>query len=149
MKRKNTIEIISFLFVLLFTYAAFVKLFDYQKFTIQVGQSPLLAGFGGVVPWAVIGSELIVSFLFAFPRLRMMALFGALMLMTMFTVYIIAILNFSPYVPCSCGGILEWLGWREHLFFNTAFILLALVGIVLQAKLNGAAQGGSSNTVPS
>jgi hypothetical protein len=35
-----------------------------------------------------------------------------------FTTYIILILNFSSFIPCSCGGILEKLGWTEHLIFN-------------------------------
>jgi hypothetical protein len=52
--------------------------------------------------------------------------------MTMFSGYIIAILNFSDYVPCSCGGILEKLGWTEHLAFNIAFMVLAVVGIFLE-----------------
>jgi hypothetical protein len=54
--------------------------------------------------------------------------------MVMFTAYIVAILNFSNYVPCSCGGVLEKLGWREHLIFNSAFVVLGLIGIVLQAE---------------
>jgi hypothetical protein len=49
--------------------------------------------------------------------------------MTMFTAYIVAILKFSDFVPCSCGGVLEHLGWPEHLILNIAFTVLALIGI--------------------
>lgn len=131
MKRKITIEIISFLFVLLFLYASFSKLLDYQKFSVQIGQSPLLTGFGDFIPWVVIASEIGVSILLVIPRLRLAGFLGAFSLMVMFTAYIIAILNFSTYIPCSCGGILEKLGWTEHLIFNIFFTVLALVGIVL------------------
>lgn len=134
MKRKIAIEIISFLFILLFIYAALNKLADYQKFVIQIGQSPLLTGFGDTIPWMVISAEIVTAVLFVIPTFRLAALFCSLCLMAMFTTYIFAILNFSSYVPCSCGGILENLGWTDHLVFNLCFVLLALVGIVLQAN---------------
>src|SRR5882757_5957191 len=134
MKRKIAIEIIVFLFILLFTYASFNKLLDYQKFTIQIGQSPLLTGFGGSIPWMVITVELLISALLVIPRLRLVAFFGAFSLMVMFTAYIVAILNFSSYIPCSCGGVLAKLGWTEHLYFNAAFILFGLAGIILEAS---------------
>ena len=136
MKRRFVIEITAFLFIVLFSYAALVKLFDYQKFTVQIGQSPLLTGFGNTIPWMVISIEILVSIMMVIPRLRLIAFFSAFSLMTMFTAYIIAILNFSSYIPCSCGGVLEKLGWTEHLIFNVAFVLLGLTGIVLQAAEN-------------
>lgn len=134
MKRKIAIEILSFLFILLFVYAAFHKLIDYQKFRVQIGQSPLLTGFGDVIPWMVIALELIIAVMLMSTRVRLIAFFAAFSLMTMFTTYIVAILSFSPYVPCSCGGVLERLGWTEHLIFNGVFVLLGLAGILLQAK---------------
>lgn len=136
MKKKRIIlECICFLFVVLFTYAAANKLLDYQKFSVQIGLSPLVTGFGGVIPWMVISSELIISVLLLIPRSRMAALFASFSLMTMFTAYIVAILKFSSFVPCSCGGVLEKLGWTEHLIFNCAFVALALTGIILQATI--------------
>jgi uncharacterized membrane protein YphA (DoxX/SURF4 family) len=134
MKSAVTIELISFLFILLFMYAGLSKLMDYQKFTIEIGQSPLLTGFGTTLPWIVIGVEVLIPLLFVLPTFRLYAFFASFSLMTMFSVYIVAILGISPYVPCSCGGVLEDLGWTEHLIFNGMFVLLALVGIILQAN---------------
>lgn len=51
----------------------------------------------------------------------------------MFTAYIIVILNYSSFVPCSCGGILEEMGWKEHLIFNIAFTILAAIASVVIA----------------
>ena len=48
----------------------------------------------------------------------------------MFTVYIILILYFSDFVPCSCGGVLENLSWKEHVVFNVLFIMFALFSIL-------------------
>lgn len=134
MKRTFVLELISFLFMVLFVYAAGNKLQDYQKFTVQIGQSPLLTGFGGTLPWIVIALELIISILLMMPRWRLVAFFAAFSLMTMFTAYIYAILHYSPYIPCSCGGVLENLSWREHLLFNSLFVLAAAAGIILQTR---------------
>src|SRR5690606_24066672 len=73
--------------------------------------------------------------LFGFARYRLLAFYGALGLMTVFTAYIIILLQFSTYIPCSCGGILEQLGWHEHLIFNFIFLGMALLGVFLQASL--------------
>jgi hypothetical protein len=47
----------------------------------------------------------------------------------MFTTYIFLILNFSDYIPCSCGGVLEKMGWTEHIVFNLIFIVIAAIGV--------------------
>src|SRR5690606_19412237 len=64
-------------------------------------------------------------------RFRMLGLYGFYGLMVMFTTYIIIILNFTSFIPCSCGGVLEKLGWTEHLIFNIAFIVLSGVAILI------------------
>ena len=125
------IEVICFLFIFLFSYAAISKLLDFNTFKIQLGQSPLLTAFAGWVAWVVPIVELVTALLLAIPKYRLAALYMALSLMSLFTLYIIAILNFSDYVPCSCGGILENMGWQEHLIFNVIFLGLAMIGILI------------------
>ena len=132
--KKIAIEIICFLFILLFTYAAVVKLMDVQKFTVQIGQSPLLTDFAGVVAWAVPITELLIAGMLAITRFRQWGLYASFGLMTMFTAYIIAILQFGDDIPCSCGGVLESMGWTEHLIFNCGFILLGLSGVILHSR---------------
>lgn len=132
--KKVLIEIISCLFIILFVYAAFTKLMDYQKFTVQIGQSPLLMALSGWIAWMVPTVEIVVALMLSFPKIRLLGMYASFTLMTMFTVYIVMILNFADHVPCSCGGILEKLGWTEHLIFNISFMLLALVGIHLLTK---------------
>ncbi len=128
------IEIISALFILLFVYAAASKLIDYQKFRIQLGQSPLLTAFAGRVSWIIPSLETIISIMLAFPRFRLFGLYASFSLMVMFTAYIIAITKFSDYVPCSCGGVLQNMSWNQHLVFNIAFVVLALIGIIIHSK---------------
>ncbi len=129
--RPWIVDIICLLFVVLFTYAAVSKLLEFEKFRVQLGQSPLLTAFADMVVWTIPAVELAISLLLFVPRFRLVALYASLSLMTLFTAYIVTVLYFSPYVPCSCGGILENLGWTEHLVFNLVFIALAIAGIVL------------------
>ncbi|WP_316837884.1 MauE/DoxX family redox-associated membrane protein [Pedobacter nutrimenti] len=133
--RGVIVEVISGLFFLLFLYAATSKLMDYDKFQIQIGKSPILTDFAGVLVWLVPAVEIGVCLLLIFPRTIMLGLYGCLLLMAMFTAYIIAILNFSDSIPCSCGGVLAAMSWEQHLVFNVVFLVLAIVGILLQSKV--------------
>jgi hypothetical protein len=128
------IEIICALFIILFVYAALTKLLDYEKFRVQIGQSPLLTAFAGWIAWMVPVAEILISLMLVFVRLRLIGLYAAFSLMVMFTTYIICILTLSLYIPCSCGGVLEKLGWKEHLVFNIVFIMLAAIAILISYR---------------
>ena len=114
----HTVQGIGFFFILLWVYAATAKLLDFEAFSVQLGQSPLLSAYAGVLVWLVPLSEYVLSGLLMFPKTRKAGLLGSLSLMTAFTTYIIIILNYADFVPCSCGGILESLGWTEHLILE-------------------------------
>ncbi|PZO26495.1 MAG: hypothetical protein DCE86_14350, partial [Flavobacteriaceae bacterium] len=129
---KNTVtDIICFLYIVLFVYAAINKLLDFENFQVQLGQSPLLSSFAGFVSYTVISVEFIVSLMLCLPRTRYAGIFAAFCLMSMFSTYIFIMLNFSPFVPCSCGGILEKMSWTQHLIFNVVFVVIALVALLI------------------
>jgi hypothetical protein len=138
MLRKNALNIISSLFALLFVYAAVSKLLDYQKFTVQLGQSPILANTSGFIAWFIPTVELLIAIFLSTPKLRSVGLYSFFGLMTAFTTYIVLASKFSDYVPCSCGGVLENLGWTAHLIFNAAFMLLAVTAILFQQSYEAA-----------
>lgn len=132
--RSAVIDIICLLYIVLFVYAAVSKILDYENFRVQLGQSPLLTAFADWVAVCVPAIEILIALLLLPDRTRFIGLFGSFSLMVMFTTYIVIILNFSEFIPCSCGGILEKLGWTEHFIFNCGFIVLALIGLVLIRK---------------
>lgn len=131
MRKTLFIEIIASLFILLFVYAAVSKLIDYQKFRVQLGQSPLLTAFADWVAWVIPTVEIIIAILLASRKFRIQGLFASFSLMTMFTTYIFIITRYSEYVPCSCGGILQTMSWEQHFMFNIIFVTLGLTGILL------------------
>ena len=135
MKKTLIIDLICGAFILLFVYAATSKLMDMHKFAAQIGQSPIFTSVSHLVAWMVIVMEFGASMLLAWPRHRIIGLHASLFLMTIFTTYILVILSFSENIPCSGGGVLQRLGWGEHLAFNIFFVALAIAGIVLQQRI--------------
>ena len=130
--KKNTAELtVASLFVLLFLYAAVSKIIDFQKFRIQLAQSPLLTVYAAWFAWFVPALEIGISIILLSNRWRLIGLYSSFSLMVMFTAYIIAIMQFSEYIPCSCGGILQHMRWKGHLIFNIVFTLLAVTGVLL------------------
>lgn len=133
--RNIIIKIICLLYVLLFVYAAMSKILDFERFEVQLAQSPLLSAFAFMISRAVISTELLAALFLMLPATRSVGLYISLSLMTMFTVYIFLILHYSSFVPCSCGGILEKMTWNAHMIFNLLFVLLALAAILLVSPL--------------
>tara|TARA_R100000306_G_scaffold19529_1_gene23652 strand:+ start:4454 stop:5929 length:1476 start_codon:yes stop_codon:yes gene_type:complete len=127
--RGLAVEIISVLFVILFVYAAVSKVFDFGVFVGQLAQSPLLSAFAYPIAVSVPSMEIGIAVLLMISKFRYFALFASYMIMVMFTTYILIILNFSDFIPCSCGGVLEKLSWTQHLLFNICFIVLSGIAI--------------------
>ena len=136
MKRKIFIEIICALFILLFVYAALTKIEDFEKFRVQLGNSPIIAPLANWMAWIIPILEISITLLFFFKRFQLIALYASFSLMVMFSTYIVAIIKFSEYIPCSCGGILQNMTWNEHLLFNIGFVFLGIVGILLYPTKN-------------
>lgn len=139
MKSKTksiVLEIICLLFVVLFVYAAFSKIWDYSKFKFQLHQSPLIREFSNWLPWVILTIEIVIAALLVIPKYRLLGLYLSLFIMTLFTAYLIIILNFyeSKDIPCSCGGILNKIGWKTHIYFNLFFVFISAVGIIMSPK---------------
>ncbi len=126
--------LIAISFAFLFTYTALSKAMDFKNFQVQLARSPLLSAYAGIISYAMIILELSAVGLLSFAVTRRHGLYASFGLMTAFTLYIWLILNYSDFVPCSCGGILEKMSWNQHLVFNIGSVLLALYGIILMEK---------------
>ncbi|MDM1457307.1 hypothetical protein HX025_11695 [Myroides odoratimimus] len=136
MKTKFILFVRYFL-VLLFVYAAVSKLVVFDEFKVQLTQSPLLSVYAGSIAYMVLLIELGISLLLVLEKTKLLALYLSYGLMVAFSIYIYLILNYSDFIPCSCGGVLEKLGWSEHLWFNITvciFTLLAIYFLDTKAK---------------
>lgn len=135
--RKHFIKIVSILLALLFIYAAASKLLDFEAFQVQLAQSPLLSAYAGIISYLILAVEFVVALMLLIPASNRWGLYFSVGLMSAFTIYIYLILKYSDFIPCNCGGILEKLGWTEHMIFNIFFFLLAFLAIYIKAKREG------------
>lgn len=126
--RRYTSGFIKSVFIFLFVYTATAKLADHEKFEVVLNASPLIGSFASWVSWLVPFTEIFIAFLLLRPGTRHMGFAGSFLLMLFFSFYIAWMLLFSPHLPCSCGGIIGQLNWREHLIVNLLLTSLAAFG---------------------
>lgn len=134
MKKEVVITIIAYLFIILFIYTSVSKIAGFDTYLHDLRRSPLLHSFAVFISIAIPASELIVAALLATPKTREQGLFGAFTLMILFTLYVGYVLTFRTERPCTCGGIIRELSWPNHMIFNLLFLLLSIVGILIQRR---------------
>ena len=133
MYRKIVIEIIAFIFIVLFMYTGISKFFiEHTVFEEQIKQSPILKHFSTPIVWGLPLVEFLASVLLVIPKWRYKGLLLSFGLMTGFTIYVLSLISSSKELPCSCGGIISLLSWKDHLILNLFLLLISLVGIYLQ-----------------
>jgi len=135
MKKNVIIEIISGLLAILFMYASLSKLLNYTTFRLQVSASPVINQFAAIV-WILPVVEIMITAMLAVNYTRKYGLYASAFLLVLFTGYICCMLVFVEHLPCSCGGVLTKLTWKQHILFNMFFLSICLVGIVLEKKEN-------------
>ena len=133
LNKNLIIEIICSLLIILFIYSSLSKLSAYNRFSVQLSKSPFITSFYKLVAWSIPAAEIVIAFLLAVKRTRLVGLYASFFLMSLFTAYLVIMLNFSYYIPCSCGGVLEYLSWEQHIVFNSFFIVIAGAGVLLKA----------------
>ena len=108
---------------------------EYSVFKEQIATSPILSPVSKSIAVGVPLMEFLTVLFLVVPRWRLKGLRIALTLMISFTSYIIALLSFSKVLPCSCGGVLAEMSWSQHLLFNSLFIALAALAILLEKRV--------------
>ncbi|HVU95498.1 MAG TPA: MauE/DoxX family redox-associated membrane protein [Puia sp.] len=134
MNRSILADVIAFFFIFLFVYTGAIKLTEIQTFRQQLSSSPLMSSMAGVITWALPIGELLLAIALFLPRTRLKALYTTAALMTAFTVYVVIILLIDNELTCSCGGIIEELTPKQHVAFNSACVILAVIGILALRK---------------
>lgn len=129
MLRKFISEAAASLLILLFTYAALSKLFAYGSFRSVLGTSPLIGVLAPWLPFLLPAAELLITMLLIVPSHRHRGFRAAMVLLGLFTVYLCGMVLFAPQLPCSCGGVLQQMSWKEHIAFNGFFLIVAFAGL--------------------
>ncbi|MDQ0640071.1 putative membrane protein YphA (DoxX/SURF4 family) [Pedobacter sp. W3I1] len=120
------------LLVLLFVYAALSKLFTFSDFDQQLHNQSFPSWLADFLLYFLIPAEIITALLLCFKRTLLFGLLSSAALLLAFTSYIaMVMLHFWDRVPCSCGGILNQMGWSAHLVFNSIFLIFNLIALYL------------------
>ncbi|MCR9262535.1 MAG: hypothetical protein NXH86_00170 [Flavobacteriaceae bacterium] len=133
---SKLITLFSLLLTILFVYTAVSKLIHLDLFQWHLELMPYISPFASSISWVVPFLELVIAGLLWFPKYRTMALYTSFFLLGLFTTYIIIVLKYSDSIPCSCGGVISTLGWKDHILFNVTFMIMALLGIICSNKQN-------------
>lgn len=130
--KKVTINVISVMLIILFVHAGLIKWMDYSTFKTQLSAYPLLSPFAGVIAWLFPAIEMATAVLLVSARTRTLGLAVSLSIMTILSAYIIFLLNAAADAPCACQALLGFTTWPAQLKFNMIFMLIALLGLLLQ-----------------
>ncbi len=128
LNNKNIIELIRYLLILLYLYTCFHKIVDKDVFEETLSKSKLIYEYKDLLFYLVPLSEIIVIILLI-PNRFLNGLYFSLFLMSSFTIYLIAVNNFSLYDGCSCGGIFNSMPYWLHVTINIFFIIINVYAI--------------------
>ena len=138
MKKAILIDVISYAFAFLFVYTAVSKFFILDIFLEDIQKISIIKSFAPIITLLIPILEILVSLCLIIPNKRLLGLYSSFILMVVFTLYVAGVLLFteSKYRPCTCGGVIRELTWKQHLWLNTGLTLLSFAGIILQKKNN-------------
>ena len=130
--KKKIADIICGLLILLFVYAAFSKLLAFGQFRFVLNRAPLTGNYSTLFAVLIPTIELIIAALLITPGSSNAGLISAISLLMVFTTYLAFMVLTDPNLPCSCGGVIQQLSWKQHIAFNIFFIVLGIIGIYFQ-----------------
>jgi len=133
-RKEAIVETIVMLLVFLFLYTALSKYAELGRFRIVLYNSPLLNHWVHYIAYGLPALEIAIVLLLIIPRTRLMGLYASMVLLIIFTGYLCYMIAYTPHLPCTCGGVISKMTWKQHIFFNTGFIILSLIGIIQQRK---------------
>ena len=128
-------DIISASLIFLFVYVAISKIIEHDLFVHALGTSPLLKKISTEISWLIPLVEILISIFLLIPRWSKTGLLFSTLIMGLFTLYIGYMIVFIPQLPCSCGGILKELTWKQHLLFDIFLTLIAFIGFLLKKEI--------------
>jgi len=113
-----------FILIALWSYAFFIKIIDFSHYQKQMADQPFAGIFKSVLTYGLLVFEGIAALLLIIGHQRS-GLRLSLMLLIAFSLYILFILaGYFPERPCSCGGFISKMSWKNHLWFNLALIAI-------------------------
>ena len=128
------IEVVTLLLILLFAYTGLMKITENARFAYTMNDNPLIEPYTNTLRFAVPSIELITVALLLTRKTRRTGLLVSTILLLAFTCYVAVMLATQSHLPCSCGGIIEYLDWKQHLIINTMLTIAGGAAYALHRK---------------
>lgn len=127
-------DLAAYLLLALLIYTAASKFFTIDSFASTLAKSPLIGNLNKIAAWSIPISEVAISSLLIVTKTRKWGLYTALALLVIFTIYLSFMVLSGSKLPCHCGGVVSTLSWKQHIWFNIAFISVAFIGILMYSR---------------
>lgn len=129
-KESLKVELISLLLALLFVYTGLSKLIDWYGTKNSLFNQVFPEWMAEAILFGLPPLEISVAVMLLVGKWRTWGLWLSVVLMGLFTAYIgLVLTGIFGRIPCSCGGVLDSLGWWEHLGFNVVVLGMAVWGV--------------------
>jgi hypothetical protein len=137
--QNNILKASSILLILLWSSTGLSKILEFAEFKQQV-ITILGENMAKPVSIAIPSLELTAAMTIPFGKTRTFGLYLSLILMATFTAYVILVITgyFGP-APCTCGGVITALSWKQHLIVNIILLLIVLYSLFTLKKRKEAA----------
>jgi len=119
-----------YFFIFLFLYTAADKVMNHETFENVLSRSVLIGPTSAYIAWLVPASEILIGITLLVPKTQKTGLLLSLLLMSIFTIYLIFMVSSGSTLPCHCGGIISRMTWTQHIWFNIACIVLAALALL-------------------
>ncbi len=136
MKQNLITDLLSAILVLLFMYTAINKITGMKNFQFVLGHMKGITSITPFIAWTIPLTEVFISILLIIPSFKKAGFICSAVLLSVFTGYLFWMLLADQDLPCSCGGVLKLLTWKQHLVFNLVFIILSLIGYRIAHRKN-------------
>jgi hypothetical protein len=125
----------SYLLVILWTYAAVSKLFDFQRYKWVMQHQLFSRELSLLLVWLIPASELLAVLLLMIRPFKIYGLILSEILLLAFTGYVGGItMHLFERVPCACGGIISNASWQFHFLLNISFLTLTSISLLIHFK---------------
>lgn len=128
-KSSYKTTVIAFVILINFVvyfYSGVDKLIHFNEFVLNFSKSPFApSDLINELSFCVVGIELGICFLCFFNKFQKLACLLFMIMSYVFSGYVLLMITYSPYLPCSCGGLIDFLTWNEHLALNISLTTIS------------------------
>lgn len=122
--------------IFIWTFSGLEKFIRFESSRKAFLNQPMPERLEEILSFLVPGIELLLALLLLESVSRWWGYLGSILLLAVFTTYVGLIwVGAFPRVPCNCAGIIESLGWAEHLMLNIGLIGVAVWGMRVESVM--------------